>query len=234
MMIGWLKELFSKWRWNRMAKYTADFETTTNIDDCRVWAFAWCDIENTSNWAYGNSIDDFMEWLQGIDDSKVYFHNLKFDVEFIFNWLYDNGWEWTDDIKNSPVKTFSTLISDQGNHYSCKLKFSKFHTVELLDSLKVIPLPIAKIPKAFGFDNEDTKKSIDYEEFRAVGHVLTEDEIEYIREDVVIAARALKVLFDQGDTKMTAGSNAIANYKRSVGGEKNSERCFQFPTMTRK
>ena len=145
-----------------MAKYTADFETTTNIDDCRVWAFAWCDIENISNWAYGNSIDYFMEWLQGIEDSKVYFHNLKFDVEFIFNWLYDNGWEWTDDIKNSPAKTFSTLISDQGNHYSCKLKFSKFHTVELLDSLKVIPLPIAKIPKAFGFDHEDNKQTLDY------------------------------------------------------------------------
>lgn len=212
-----------------MGKYTADFETTTDFDDCRVWAYAWCNIENTDDWNHGNSLDGFMSWLEHVEDSRVYFHNLKFDAEFIYNWLYDHGWEWTDDIKTSKPYTFSTLISDQGQHYSCKLKFSKLHTVELLDSLKVIPLPIAKIPKAFGFEKEDSKLELDYEAYREPGHELTEEEIAYIREDVVIAARALKILFDEGDTKITAGSNALANYKRSIGGEKKFRKMFPVP-----
>ena len=26
-------------------KFTADFETTTDINDCRVWAYAICEIQ---------------------------------------------------------------------------------------------------------------------------------------------------------------------------------------------
>lgn len=212
-----------------MGKYTADFETTTDIDDCRVWAYAWCNIEDVKDWSYGNTIDGFMEWLAALEDSRVYFHNLKFDAEFIYNWLYDNRWEWVEDVKHSGNKTFSTLISDQGQHYSCKLRFNRAHTVELLDSLKVVPLPIAKIPKAFGFEAEDVKLEIDYEAYREPGHELTQDEVAYIKEDVVIAARALKTLFDEGDTKITAGSNALSNYKRSIGGDKKFRKLFPVP-----
>ena len=43
--------------------YTADFETTTDINDCRVWAYAICEVGNPDNFIYGNSIEDFMKIL---------------------------------------------------------------------------------------------------------------------------------------------------------------------------
>ena len=210
-----------------MGKYVCDFETTTDVDDCRVWAYACCNVENPEDIVYGNSIDGFMEWVRHIPDSTLWFHNLKFDGEFIYNWLFDHGWEWVEDTKHSARKTFSTLISDQGNHYCCKLRFSPSHSVEIRDSLKVIPLPVAKIPKAFGLP--DAKLELDYEGFREKGHELTRHEIDYITEDVVIVAKALKIMFDEGDVKMTAGSNALAAYKRSIGGNKKFRKMFPVP-----
>ena len=32
-----------------MRKFTADFETTTDEEDCRVWAYALCEIGKPDN-----------------------------------------------------------------------------------------------------------------------------------------------------------------------------------------
>lgn len=32
-----------------MGTFVADFETTTNLEDCRVWAYALCEVGNESN-----------------------------------------------------------------------------------------------------------------------------------------------------------------------------------------
>ena len=45
-------------------RFTADFETNVDIDDCRVWAYALCEIGNPENFIYGNSIDDFIDWCK--------------------------------------------------------------------------------------------------------------------------------------------------------------------------
>ena len=42
--------------------YTADFETTTDIEDCRVWAYSLCEIGCPSHFIYGNNIEDFIKW----------------------------------------------------------------------------------------------------------------------------------------------------------------------------
>ena len=61
-----------------MKKYTADFETTTEIEDCRVWAYAICEIGKPDNFIYGNNLDDFMGWCARPKDNDVlYFHNLQ-------------------------------------------------------------------------------------------------------------------------------------------------------------
>ena len=213
-----------------VARLTADFETTTDPEDCRVWAWATCNIdsvESTRELNYGCDIQSFMDYLRAIEDSKVWFHNLKFDGEFIYNFLLDNGWTWVDSISESSPRTFSTLISDKGMHYCIDLRFTWRHTVRILDSLKVIPMPVAKIPASFGLD--DAKLTLDYSGPREVGHVLTKEEIDYITKDVVITARAMKVLLDEGETRMTAGSNALAAYKRTVGGDKGFRRIFPVP-----
>ena len=75
-------------------KFTGDFETTTDIFDCRVWAWALCEIGNPDNFIYGTDLDSFMEYCEHAPKNlKIWFHNLKFDGTFIINWLLDNGFE---------------------------------------------------------------------------------------------------------------------------------------------
>lgn len=52
------------------------------------------------------------------------------------------------------------------------------------------------------------------------GHVLTEDEQNYIRNDVVIMSKALNYMFKQKLTKMTSASNSISNYRDIIGKTK--------------
>ena len=70
-----------------MHKFTADFETNISEIDCRIWAYALCEIGNTDNFIYGNDIEDFIKFCSNKKENYVlYFHNLKFDGEYIFSY----------------------------------------------------------------------------------------------------------------------------------------------------
>ena len=211
--------------------YTADFETTTVADDCRVWAWATCEVGNVRNKQYGNSIESFMEWCEIHTGTRVYFHNLKFDGKFILHHIMTNGWKWIPVKEECDGKTFTTLISDMGQFYSIRLWFEGLGSIEFLDSLKVIPLPIAAIPKAFGLPLE--KLEMDYVEWRETGHVLTQEEKDYITHDVEIAARALDAMFQQDMKRITAGSNAFHDYMRTIGGKRRMRNWFPEPDYDR-
>lgn len=209
-----------------MQYVTADFETTADdLTRTRVWAWAACTLK-TYDITTGTSIEGFMEWCERAPDARVYFHNLKFDGKFIISHLLNSGWEWIPSHGEQAPYRFTTLISDMNQFYTIKLYFGRGHYIEFCDSLKIISLPVAKIPRAFGFEEEDAKLEIDYAEHREIDHVLTQEEIDYISADVRIVARALGELIDHGATKITAGSNAIAEYKMTIGGEKGFRRMF--------
>ena len=92
---------------------TADFETTTEAP-ARVWATGLCEIANPENFIYGNSIDWLFDWLIDSEESHtIYFHNLRFDGQFILFYLFTHGYEWTDN-RNLKQGQFKTLISDMG------------------------------------------------------------------------------------------------------------------------
>ena len=199
-------------------RYCADFETINDKDDCRVWAWWISEIDNEENSEKGNDIDSFMSSLFMYCGDTVYFHNLKFDVEFILNLLFRNGYTHIRDTKFSKEKTFTTLISDTGAFYSMKICFlmqdKKPLFVTIIDSLKIIPLSIRQMAKAFGLDV--SKGEIDYNAFRPVGYEPSVEEWDYIKRDVYIACRALSVLFNQGLKKITQASNAMADYKKTI------------------
>lgn len=206
---------------------TADFETTTSPDDCRVWAWGVCDIENPEHFECGNSLEGFISYLMASNNSTFYFHNLKFDSEFIMSYLFEHGFKHVRDRKEEASKTFTTLISDMGQFYAMKIIFEKkgrkTRFVQIYDSLKILPFSVAEIANGFGLPIH--KLELDYKKDRPVGHELTEEEKSYLRNDVEIVARALKVLFDQGLTKMTQGANALYDFKETVG-KRNFERWF--------
>jgi hypothetical protein len=209
--------------------YTADFETTTDENDCRVWAYAVCEIGRPENFIYGNNIDDFLEFCKNSENATLYFHNLKFDGEFIITRLFETGFVHVLDKKELDTKTFTTLISDKGQFYTMKIMFEKrgkrTKTVTIFDSLKILPFSVEDFAK--GFNLTISKLEIDYDAPREVGHILTTDEIDYIRNDVSIVACALDVLFEQGLDKMTQGSNALFDYKNSISANKFN---MWFPT----
>lgn len=196
--------------------YTADFETTVDESDCRVWAYAIATIESEPQIQYGNSLDDFFEiWTELDYNPKVYFHNLKFDGEFIIHYLFTHGFEWVKDRKDAYEWTFTTMITGNGLFYKIEVYFNKtkhkVNKVTFLDSLKLLNFSVEKIAVDFGLPIR--KLELDYKAKREVGHELTAHEIDYISNDVGIMARALNIMFDKGLTKMTIGSNALKSYK---------------------
>jgi hypothetical protein len=199
-------------------KLTADFETTTDEQDCRVWAYGLCEIGNPVNFIYGNNIDDFLEYCKNSNNATLYFHNLKFDGEFLITRLFERGFKHVTDRKELESNTFTTLISNKGQFYSMKIVFEKkgkkTKYVEIFDSLKILPFSVKEIAK--GFKLPISKLKIDYKEKREIGHILTETEIEYLKNDVTIVACALDTLFKENLTKMTQGSNALFDYKNTI------------------
>ena len=202
--------------------FAADFETTTNENDCRVWAWAVCNVDDYTDFRYGNDIEGFLDFCeQSKDNLKLWFHNLKFDGVYILNYLLNNGYSWIENRLDRKDKTFTTLITDMGQFYSIVIYFNikGHHTkkVEIYDSLKIFPnFSVERV--AQGFNLPISKLSIDYDEYRPVGHELTKQEIDYIRNDVEIMARALKEMFSRGLTKMTIASDAMKNFKDNFIG----------------
>ncbi len=207
----------------KSVKVAADFETTTDPKDCRVWAACAVDIETLETVHISNSIDSFFDWLKD-NNTVCYFHNLKFDGEFILSYLLKNGYKYSD---TREPKTFNTLITDTGLWYSITVIFEKknkkYKKVTFYDSLKKLPFKVATISKAFNL--EDEKLEIDYNAYREPGHELTEEEKRYIVNDCRIVAAALKIQFSKGLTKMTNASDALNGYKDIID-KKNFERLF--------
>lgn len=195
--------------------YEGDFETTTDPSDVRVWASCLVDIDNYDTAFIGNDIDSFMHFLSQ-RNSVVLMHNLKFDGEFILSWLLSHGFTYSSSREN---KTFDTLITDDGIFYSITVVFrkenKKYKKVVFQDSLKKLPFKVSVIAKAF--ELADEKGEIDYKAHREVGHILTEEEKDYIVKDCRIVAQALHIQFEKGLKKMTNASDAMSWYKTITG-----------------
>lgn len=198
--------------------YAADFETTTDVNDCRVWAWCVCEIDNPDALEYGTDITSFMDFCKN-RGGTYYFHNAAFDCEFIIHWMLSNGFVHSEKLR---TKSFKTLISAMGKFYQMQVCFEKKGkkkavTATFKDSLKKLPMKVAQIAKAF--ELPISKLSIDYDELRPVGHELTEEEKAYIRNDVQIVAQALHQQFGKGLDRLTIGSDALHGYQSIIGSK---------------
>lgn len=143
--------------------------------------------------------------------------------EFLFNYLLSNNFKCIKDKKEKADRTFTTLISDMGQFYSIEIYFKvnkkQVKKVTIYDSLKILNFSVEHIAKCFNLPIR--KLELDYKAKREIGHELTEHEVEYIRNDVEIMARALKIMFDNDLKKMTIGSDALNYYKKMNTNFKN-------------
>ena len=197
-------------------EWAADFETTTNPADCRVWAWCACPVGKPEETVTGNTLDSFMEFTAE-NPGTFWFHNLAFDGEFILHWLMTHGYEYSDKPRTG---TYSTLISGMGKFYQIKATYEKkprkkVKQAVFKDSLKKLPMPVAAVAKAFKLPI--SKLEIDYTAYRAPGHLLTPEEDAYIKNDVRIVSMALDHQFREGLTNLTMGSDALHWYKDLIG-----------------
>ena len=206
-----------------MKKYTADFETATwNPEETWVWAWACSEIGKEENLQIGNSIESFIDFCKKEHNATFYFHNLKFDGEFIIYYLLTHGYKHVIKKEDIEDNTFTTLISDMGQFYSITVYYKKgnkkVNKTTFIDSYKIINQGVDSIAKTFGL--EISKLKIDYKKERKKGHILTKEEEDYIKNDVLIVAKALDKLFKEDLTRMTAASNALYDYKDIIGKNK--------------
>lgn len=199
-------------------KFSCDFEATTDINDCRVWAYGWMEIGNRKNYDIGNNLDDFMMWCEKTQ-GDLYFHNLKYDGSFIIWWLLNNGFRYDED---GGAGTFKTVISRMNEWYMIDICYGykgkkKLHTV-MYDSYKKLPFKVKDIAKSFKLDIR--KGEIDYKKYRPPGHEITEEEKAYILNDIEIMAIALEIQFEQGLKKMTIGSDSLNGYKSIISSKR--------------
>ena len=136
--------------------------------------------------------------------------------EYIIYYLLTHGFTCIKDKKEIKDNTFTCLISEMGQFYSIEIYFktsNKKHInkVTIYDSLKILNFSVEKIAEDFNLPIQ--KLTLDYKEKREIGHELTTHEIDYIRNDVEIMARALEIMFAEKLNKMTIGSDALSFYK---------------------
>lgn len=203
-----------------MIRYTADFETTTDPETAHVWSWESCVVGDPDNFCRGIDIESFIEYCL-LEDRVIYFHNLKFDSSYILSYLLTHGYSWSNK-RVLKKHEFSTLISNMGQFYSVTVCFGDT-TTTFYDSLKLIRLSVEQIAKAYGLTYR--KLEIDYDKPRPEGYIPTDEEWEYQHADVAIMSQALHILFTEGLTKITQGSNALWDYKEIIG-KKNFKRWF--------
>lgn len=194
--------------------WVADFETTTKAEDCRVWSWGLCPVKQDpviDDVEMGLDITSFMEFIEDRMDI-VYFHNLKFDGTFILYWLLSNGWCWTEELHHH---SFTTLISKDSKFYSIEIMWRSGEITVIKDSLKKLPMPVARIAKSFHLPM--SKGVIDYDAERPVGYIPTEEELEYQANDVMIVAAALWQQLEEGMTSLTVGADSLNEFKRIMG-----------------
>lgn len=214
-----------------MRRWVADFETTTDPNDCRVWAWGIIDIDEQERFTWGKSIEEFLHFLENkSENGKIWMHNLKFDAQFIISKLLTDGWEWTKETVPR-ARTFTTLITPGGDFYCIKIVFnnnSGHHkkSVEIFDSLKLVNFSVSKISKAFKLNIP--KMDMDYDLFRPVGYDPTPVELGYLHADCIIVASALKKMFDRGVSGITIGQAAMNDFRK-----RRKNFGYYFPELNR-
>ena len=218
--------------------FCGDFETTVYKGqvNTEVWASACVELY-TEDVKIFHSIEEQLDYFISLDcNLVVYYHNLKFDGSFWLSALLvdlgykhagirtgenANDFEWysTKDMKNN---TFNYVISAMGQWYKITIK-ARGHTIELRDSLKLLPFSVERIGKSF--KTKHRKLSMEYTGFRYAGCEITDEEKEYIANDVLVVKEALEIMFNEGHKKLTIGSCCLAEYKNLIGG-KTYDRYF--------
>lgn len=200
--------------------FVSDFETTAKEEDCRVWAYAIANVYETDKLFYGNSIESFIEQIKQLpNNSTIFFHNLKFDGQFLMNKFLHMGFKWAKNKNQTNLENyFQFVINRTGQWYAGSVKFSNGVKIKFIDSLKKLPFKVKEI--AISFDLDMLKGDLDHDIIRPKNHVLTPEEKEYLDNDIKIICEAIALQYEQGMTGNTIASDSLKDLKATLGKSK--------------
>lgn len=222
-----------------MNKYIADFETTVyeGQKDTEVWAAAIVQL-GTEDVTLMHSIAEFIDYILTLENEDiVYFHNLKFDGSFILDYLLKDG-KFKDvtegqfsrkELSVIDYNCFCYMISAMGQWYSITIMYEG-KMIEIRDSLKLLPFSVKAIGK--GFKTKHQKLEMEYEGKRYAGCTITDEEAEYIKNDVLVVKEALEATFEKGNDGMTIGSCCMKEYKEVSAFDAHDWKNL-FPDLTK-
>lgn len=193
--------------------YTCDFETTVYEGQAFTEVWCACMVElYTEDVKIFHSISDWLDYVYSLNCNIIgYFHNLKFDGDFIVNYFLRNGYNWNRVPEGKMHnRDFKASISDRGQWYSVTVKY-KGNIIEFRDSYKLLPFSVENIGKSF--KTKHRKGTMEYSGFRYAGCPITEEEKKYISNDVLVPKEALEIMFERGHQKLTIGSCCLSEFK---------------------
>lgn len=204
----------------------SDFETTVYKGQVstEVWAAATVELY-TEDVKIFHSIDELFKYFVSLKCNVVtYFHNLKFDGSFWLSYLMvdknykqayyqygktqlDIAWKKEKEMDNGE---FKYSISSKGMWYTIIIKTGGCY-IEIRDSLKLLPFSVRRIGQSF--NTKHKKLDMEYTGFRYAGCTITEEEKQYIANDVLVVKEAIEIMFQEGHDKLTIGSCCLSEYK---------------------
>lgn len=208
--------------------FAGDFETTVydGQETTEVWASACTELYTEKVYVF-HSIEEQFNFFVSLDCNLIcYYHNLRFDGNFWIYFLlaklkyaqamYQDDLEdinTTHFYKNSEMinKSFKYSISSLGQWYSITIKVND-HFIEFRDSLKLMPFTLAEISESFGTKHK--KLDMEYKGKRYSGCEISDKEMEYIKNDVLVLKEALEFMFHEGHDKLTIGSCCLSEFRR--------------------
>ena len=213
-----------KWR-----TFSAEFETTVDENtavqtETEVWSAASVELWTEDVMVF-HSIGELFDYYVSLNENiVVYFHNLKFDGNFWLSYLmydlkYKQAFQYNADGETGkfqknwemPDKSFKYVISDMGQWYTVTIKVNGRY-IELRDSLKLMPFSLKAIGKSF--QTKHQKLEMEYKGKRYAGCLITEDELKYIANDVLVIKEALEIMFSEGHRKLTIGSCCLDEFRK--------------------
>lgn len=215
-----------------MKTYVADLETTVyeGQQETEAWASALVNlksVDETSSVLIHHSLQETLDYLVSQNENAtLYYHNLKFDGQFWLSFLlnvkhFKQGLDYlsSTDIEMKKQKSLKNneviySISDMGQWYTITFKYRDL-VFTLKDSLKLLPFSVAVIGKSFKTKHQ--KLSMEYKGYRYAGCNITDEEKQYIANDVLVVKEALNIMFSEGHDSLTIGGCCLKEFKKIIG-----------------
>lgn len=186
--------------------FVADFETTStpNLEiDGRVRVYIWSlvRVSDREKW-YGYDIDSFLTKIQAVGCKICFFHNLKFDGNFILYRLLE-------------LKEKFELCAPRSNWF-----YLSWKGIEFRDSLKKIKLSVAGIAIMLGIphkiDVRDSNGKFPWDYYIPPGYIAPIEQVQYCIRDSEIVAEFISREWAEGRTRLTSSSEAFNNAKKQI------------------